>query len=360
MTSTDKTGISFRTNKHEQKVWYGRIFINNKPYKRKLGQEPAMNLKSAVKARLDLESKLRTGKSLKQSKEPLNKIFEKYLELRKHTISKSWYRTHQLNWNKYLKAEIGHKLPNDVLVMDIQKVVNNMIEANMAPATAKQIKEIITGLYKYLPNLGINGIDNIGRRVEIPKFDNTRNIELSEEEIKKLFDAIFNYYDMKFRTIFIWLLTGRRKGEVVNIRWEDIDMDAKTYTLISENSKITRSLKFTFPDLVFDALVDYGIKESGFVFPSNRKPNQAMGYTGMDYHWKNIKMQTGLKDFRMHDLRHLLGGFGVNNGYGLEKTSKALGHSGQLITQRYSLVSQDSAKSVSDGFLKKYSPQTIK
>ena len=46
----------------------------------------------------------------------------------------------------------------------------------------------------------------------------------------------------------------------------------------------------------------------------------------MDYHWKNIRIDTGLRNLNMHDLRHIVGGYGVNNGFSLEVVGKTLGH----------------------------------
>jgi hypothetical protein len=57
-----------------------------------------------------------------------------------------------------------------------------MLESGKAPQTAKAIKEIIVAFYKFLPELGINSIDNIGKAIKIPKFDNSRVIELTDEK----------------------------------------------------------------------------------------------------------------------------------------------------------------------------------
>ena len=359
MESTKHKGLYYRLDKHKRKVWIARIFINNKPFKRVIGKEPGMNITLAIKARLDLEEELRTGKATKVNKKSLDTLFQEYLELRKTTISKSWYSNNVLNWNKYINGTVGHLLPQDVNVANIQKIVNRMLDDGKAPATAKQIKEIITGLYKYLPSLGIDDIDNIGYKVKLPKFDNSRNIELTDDEVHSLFNAIFEYKDIKIRTIFIWLLHGRRKGEVLNMRWENIDFNNSQYTIVPENSKIKKTLTFAVSTYLLNALKEYGIKDNGLIFPSNVKPNQIIGKTGMDYHWKNIRIETGLKNLNMHDLRHLVGGFGVNEGgFSLEKVGSALGHnSNSKATARYSKMKQDSAKAVIDSYMSAFVPK---
>ena len=229
-----------------------------------------------------------------------------------------------------------------------------MLKSGKSVSTTKQIKDIVTGLYKYLPSMGVKGLDNIGYQTSLPKFDNSRNIELTDEEIKKLFNAIFNYEDIKIRTIFIWLLHGRRKGEVLNIRWEDIDLVNNTYKINSDINKINKNFVYDLTDTLLDSLKEYGIKYDGLIFESNTKQGQIISKTGMDYHWKNIRIATGLKNLNMHDLRHIVGGFAINSGYSLEVTGKVLGHTTANITQRYAKVKRQIVKNVIDDLMETF------
>lgn len=355
MTKTKYEGIYYRLDKYKNKVYVARLFINGKDTTKTLGKEPQINLKTAVRLRLDYIDKYKHG-IIKDNKKTINLLFEEYLEYRKATISHSWHYNSHINYNKYLKNEIGHKLPQTVTASDIQKIVNAMLESGKAPQTAKQIKEIVTAFYKYLPNLGVKEIDNIGKLVKIPKFDNTRHVELTDEQIHRLFDAIYKYKDIKIRTIFIWLTHGRRKGEVLNMKWEDINFENNTYTLEGELTKNRQTQIYDLSETLLACLKEYGIKEKGLIFPSNTKPNQIIGKTGMDYHWKNIRIATGFANINMHDLRHVVGNFAVNKGYGLEVIASALGHKSSNITKRYSHVKRESASSVIDDLVNTFKP----
>lgn len=107
-----------------------------------------------------------------------------------------------------------------------------------------------------------------------------------------MFESLFTYPDIKIRTIFIWLLHGRRKGEVLNVKWEDIDFEKNIYTIDSSISKIKKTLQFSLTDALITALKEYGIKSRGLVFGSNLNENKIISKTGMDYHWKNICFST--------------------------------------------------------------------
>jgi integrase len=357
LIKTKYDGIYYRVNKNGKKVYVARIYKDGKDTTKTLGKEPNINLRVANKMRLDIIEELDSGQTLKSLNKKIDELFDEYLELRSKTLSESYLYASELSYNKYLKDVIGNYHPKDATASMVQKVINQMLDDGKAPQTAKTIKEIVTALYKFLPELGINDIDNIGKLLTIPKFDNSRNIELTDEQTKNLFESLFNYHDIKIRTIFIWLLHGRRKGEVLNIRWENIDFAQNIYTIESTTSKINKTLQFSLTDTLINALEEYGIKKKGLVFESNVKKGQIIGKTGMDYHWKNIRIDTGLRNLNMHDLRHIVGGYGVNNGFSLEVVGKTLGHTTANITQRYAKVQRESVKTVIDSLFETYKPK---
>lgn len=359
LIKTKYDGLYYRLGKNEKKVYVARIYKNGKDTTRTLGKEPNINLKVANKMRLDLLEELESGHSLKNINKNINDLFKEYLDIRRVSLSSSYIYANEINYGKYLKEKIGKHHPKDVTAAVVQKIINQMLEEGKAPQTAKQIKEIVTGFYKFLPELGINNVANIGRLLKLPKFDNSRNIELTDEQTKKLFETLFNYPKIKFRTIFIWLLHGRRKGEVLNMRWENIDFENYIYTVDSEKSKIKKTLTFSLTDTLVSALKEYGIKKHGLVFPSDINKDKMLSKTGMDYHWKEVRVATGLVDLNMHDLRHVVGGFGVNHGFTLEVVGKTLGHSTANITQRYAKVQRESVKNVVDSMFEAYKPKSL-
>lgn len=258
--------LYYRLDKNGKKVYVARIYKDGKDTTKTLGKEPQLNLKVANKMRLDILEELSQGYSLKNLNKKNNELFNEYLNLRKNSLSSSYIYATEKNYDKYLKSRIGELHPKDVTTSQVQKIINEILESGKAPQTAKAIK--------------------------IPKFDNSRVIELTDEQTKRLFESLFTYPDIKIRTIFIWLLHGRRKGEVLNVKWEDIDFEKNIYTIDSSISKIKKTLQFSLTDALITALKEYGIKSRGLVFGSNLNENKIISKTGMDYHWKNICFPT--------------------------------------------------------------------
>ena len=222
LEKTKYDGLYFRLDKYGKKVYVARIYKDGKDTTKTLGKEPQLNLKIANKIRLDMIEELSKGYLLKNLNKNNDELFKEYLVLRKKSLSKTYIYANEKNYNKYLKNRIGNMNSKDVTTAKVQQIINEILDSGKAPQTAKAIKEIVVEFYKFLPEIGIQNIENICRSIKIPKFDNTRNIELTDEQTKNLFKALFTYEDIKIRTIVIWLLQGRRKSEVLNMQWDNI------------------------------------------------------------------------------------------------------------------------------------------
>ena len=222
LEKTKYDGLYFRLDKYGKKVYVARIYKDGKDTTKTLGKEPQLNLKIANKIRLDMIEELSKGYLLKNLNKNNDELFKEYLVLRKNSLSKTYIYANEKNYNKYLKNRIDNMNSKDVTTAKVQQIINEILDSGKAPQTAKAIKEIVVEFYKFLPEIGIQNIENICRSIKIPKFDNTRNIELTDEQTKNLFKALFTYEDIKIRTIVIWLLQGRRKSEVLNMQWDNI------------------------------------------------------------------------------------------------------------------------------------------
>ena len=131
--------------------------------------------------------------------------------------------------------------------------------------------------------------------------------------------------------IRLLLLTGCRKGEIVNLRWREVERD----TLNLADSK-------TGPRKVFlntpaRAVIERQPRtDSPFVFPSPRDPERACS-PNLPL-WYSVRRQAGIEDVRLHDLRHTFASHAVLRGIPLPVVSRLLGHKRPSMTLRYAHV----------------------
>jgi len=76
-----------------------------------------------------------------------------------------------------------------------------------------------------------------------------------------------------------------------------------------------------------------------WLFPSSRTESHLSTIYAA---WDRVRERAGIKDVRLHDLRHSFASFLVNSGCSLYEVQKILGHQNPKVTTRYAHLAQDS------------------
>ncbi|HEY6242431.1 MAG TPA: site-specific integrase [Pyrinomonadaceae bacterium] len=133
--------------------------------------------------------------------------------------------------------------------------------------------------------------------------------------------------------------TGCRLGELLKLRWRDVDLDNGQITLIAFNTKtatartvaITTRLKLELERLKADAPDDPRMRVFGIV------SNVKSAFTG-------ARNDAGLSDLRFHDLRHSAATRLVGAHIPLAEVGRILGHSQPSTTYRYVNADMETAR----------------
>lgn len=131
--------------------------------------------------------------------------------------------------------------------------------------------------------------------------------------------------------VLMALTTGARKGELVGLRWGDIDFDRATAHVGRTKNGDPRVLPLV--PAVVDELRKFTGGPTVLVFPSPRRPDQPYDFSPR---WKIAMEAAGIKRFRFHDLRHSCASMLAQNGATLLEIGDLLGHRQQQMTKRYS------------------------
>ena len=103
-------------------------------------------------------------------------------------------------------------------------------------------------------------------------------------------------------------------------------------------SKSGKARHIPLSDAALQVLAEIPHK-SEWLFPSNRTDS----HIGTIYDaWDRVRERAGIKDVRLHDLRHSFASFLVNSGCSLYEVQKILGHQNPKVTTRYAHLAQDS------------------
>ena len=172
-----------------------------------------------------------------------------------------------------------------------------------------------------------------------------RNRYLTKEEAQVLSAAIANDENRTAaNAIMLLLLTGARRNEITQARWEHVFWDErKLHVPISKSGK---------PRWISLSASAIGLLRSiprcagnDYIFPA---PTTGRPSPSLWFPWKRIRDRAGLGDVRLHDLRHSFASFLVNEGVSLYVVQGLLGHANAKTTQRYAHLQSDTLSRATD------------
>lgn len=149
---------------------------------------------------------------------------------------------------------------------------------------------------------------------------------LTKEEKIRLFSTLPEH----LKPIVITALqTGMRRGEILNLKWSNIDFDFRFIELLE--TKSGKSRKIPISDKLMEIL-EQQPKISDFVFinPITGKP-----YTNIKKAWHTALKEADIKNFRFHDLRHTVATRLAESNIDLAVVKEVLGHADIQTTMRY-------------------------
>jgi integrase len=145
---------------------------------------------------------------------------------------------------------------------------------------------------------------------------------------------------IQFIVLFL-IYTGARKREVLDAKWVDIDWQRKSWRIPKTKSGKIRHVPLSSGSMdVLDKLkATFKLKliDQIYIFEN---PTTGLPYVSFFYSWDNARRRAGLKDFRIHDLRHSFASCLVNAGQSLYKVQELLGHADIKTTSRYAHLSR--------------------
>ena len=162
---------------------------------------------------------------------------------------------------------------------------------------------------------------------------------LDDEERERLLEACKASANPYLHTLVVLALsTGARQGELLNLRWSDVDWRRRVLTLHDTKNKDRRLLP----------LVHYALQlmeehnkvrniASDWIFPSPSRPMKPWDCRSA---WLSALRKANIQDFRFHDLRHSCASYLAMNGASLAEIAEVLGHKTLQMVKRYAHLSE--------------------
>jgi integrase len=178
------------------------------------------------------------------------------------------------------------------------------------------------------------------QRVKLPRVRNQIDRWMTYEEQDRLLEACYDRPWLRDVIIFA-VNTGMRQGEIINLRWKDVDLFRKTATVMKTKNgdKRTVPLNRTVTELLKAKSKVVSLR--GYVFTQR---DEQVTKREVQRQFATALKRAKVIDFRFHDLRHTFATRLAQSGVDIYAIAKLLGHKDIRMTQRYAHHSPESVR----------------
>lgn len=271
------------------------------------------------------KKKKQTGKTLEEA---WNWYLEDYAKIHKRT----WPRDVR-HW-KYFAAWKDRKL-SSITRDEVVSLVNATIEKRGPSSAQTQMALLFSILSQCVKNKWID--ESPAKGVTLPK-TNKRSRYLTDKELPVFFSELAKF-PQGFRDFMnLAVFTSARRTNLNSIQFSEIS--GGIWTIPASKSKNKKPMRIPLTEALQEIVKRRrGEVEGDYLFPSTR------GSAGHKMHhraeWDRLRKKVGLKDFRFHDIRHVLPTWAIGSGVSLEVIGEMLGHKNRESTLIYAKVDLD-------------------
>ena len=171
----------------------------------------------------DLLNNLQKGLITNPTEMTLSEWLDFYmLEYKKKFVKPATYNNYTIKVKNHIKPAIGHYKLKTLRQDMIQKFINSLTDKGLAPATVEAIFKLLHNALETAVDDGLI-VRNVANRVRLPKVPKPK-IEAFTVDQQRAFEEKAKETYMGDMYIFD-LCTGMRLGELLGLKWSDIDFE---------------------------------------------------------------------------------------------------------------------------------------
>jgi len=340
---TEVIGFGLEVRQSNKTYWLYFTKPDGKAAQIRIGGYGDISFEAAKRKAQELRSRIVLGANPAAEKATL-RATPRYAELaRQHKEHAATYqRSHEntaMLIDRYLVPKFGH-LAIDAIQPQVIETYLAELRKTKAPATVDKIRVVFHRSYVLAAKWNLPGAErNPVAAVSRPRYDNRREIFLTATQAQRLLECCGASPSPMLRPIaHLLVLTGARKRELLDAKWENVDIERRTWRIPDSKSGRGRYVPLSQAALdVINALPRYDDCPWLVPNPDTRRP-----FDNIKRSWDTARKAAGLPTLRIHDLRHSAASFMVNSGVDLYQVGRLLGHAAHSsTTSRYSHLAND-------------------
>ncbi len=310
------------------KNWYIDYYVNGRRKREKVGPSKRQALTVLQKRKIQIAE----GKFLDMQRhqkikfEEMGKLF---LDNYSKPNKRSWRRDEEIvgHLTNFFKGRYLHEIGP----LDIEKYKRKRRE-EVSPATVNRELSGLRNIYNRAIEWEM-ATKNPVKSVKFFREDEGRLRFLEREEIKRLYDSCSDHLKS---IVALAVVTGMRKGEILSLKWPDVDFRRKIITILKTKGQKKREIPIGVG--IFRLLLKQRKHpDSPYIFC--HKDGKRIG--SFKKAFKTALKRAGIEDFTFHDLRHTFASHLVMSGVDLKTVQEIMGHASFKTTLRYAHLARN-------------------
>lgn len=305
----------------EAGIWYADYFAKGKRVQESTG---TCNKREAEKFLALRISEVQRGVYVKPVHISLEELWERYFGYaRAH--KRSWRRDEQMYGN--LLRLVGHVTLDAITPLEVEEFQQRR-SREVSPATVNREAALLKHMFNMAERWRLYQGTNPVRLVKFLPEDNLQFRTLGIEEEQRMLEASPPY----LRELILFAInTGLRCGDLLTLKWEDVDIQEKRLSIIM--GKTRRPLDVPLNETAMEILAaKQAVKHGPFVFYN---PTTGDRFYDLKLGFKAIIKRAGLTGITWHTLRHTFASRLTRSGVDLVTVKELLGHATINTTMRY-------------------------
>lgn len=352
ITVKDVKGLRITINKSGKIAYLYRYTFNRTKCAIKIGNHPEMTAIAVAEQccrfnqfiQIGIDPRIEMGKikTMPTLKAYFIDVYLPYAEANK----KSW-SDDQCRFKLHLAPSLGDILLDKISSAMVNQALQMSKDKGLSNASINRIRALISSI---LTKAYTNELIEHNPMIRVPKYKEKNHVDryLNEAESQRL-NAVLDHpqqYEINNTVIIsilkLLMVTGMRKSEVLNLRWNDVDFQHATLKLDENKSGKARIIQLNLTAL---AIIQGMSRQFRYVFAN---PETGLPYQDIRKTFKAVLAKANIQNFRIHDLRHNFASAAVNSGQDIYVVQHLLGHASPLTTQRYAHLRQDTLRAASE------------
>ena len=284
----------------------------------------------------------------------------KYLELKKTVLSPNSYAFYETIINTELIPKFGKMKLREIKTYHIQEFIQylttekkhrNGEAGGISPSTVRRYATVLRSILSLAYQLEYTDNDaGASKRIIFPKVETCEVEVYTEEEVRVIFSAL-DAEPINIRALVeLAIFTGMRRGEIVGLKWADIDFENQSLSIkrsiykpkdgkaLEKEPKSKSSIRtISLPDHLIKTLHEYKLHQDRHIsfmgeawnkldYVFTEEDGLVMNPQTPTRQFSNFLKRHNIRHLKFHGLRHTSATMLLANGCDIKTVSSRLGH----------------------------------